>query len=144
MRDPDEMDDLDTYIAERDEREPGFATQHAAALSRREVAHQMAEARRSGEKSQTAVGALVGTSQAQIARLEKGDADCRISSLERYAAALGFEIHYKLVAVEKAEVVLGRGEEKSASKSSAQTKGKRRSAGSAPARDPRSSPGVAV
>lgn len=92
----DELDELDIYIAERDERRPGFAALHAGALSRREMAREMATVRESFKKTQTEIGALVGTSQAQIARLEKGDADSRISSMERYAAALGLEIEYVL------------------------------------------------
>jgi predicted transcriptional regulator len=57
----------------------------------------MADARLAADRTQTELGAAVGTSQAQIARIEKGDADCRISSVERYAAALGFELRYQLV-----------------------------------------------
>lgn len=57
----------------------------------------MADARLAAERTQTELGTAVGTSQAQIARIEKGDADCRISSVERYAAALGFEVRYQLV-----------------------------------------------
>jgi DNA-binding XRE family transcriptional regulator len=89
-------DDLDSYIDERS-REPGFRAQHAAALSRREMMRRMADARLAADRTQTELGAVVGTSQAQIARIEKGDADCRISSIERYAAALGFEVRYQLV-----------------------------------------------
>lgn len=94
---PDERDDLDVYIDERTAREPGFRAQHAAALSRREMMRRMADARLASDRTQTELGAAVGTSQAQIARIEKGDADCRISSVERYAAALGFEVRYQLV-----------------------------------------------
>ena len=39
--------------------------------------------------SQTEVAARMGTSQSAVARLESGDADVRLSTLERYAAALG-------------------------------------------------------
>ena len=39
--------------------------------------------------SQTQVAARMGTSQSAVARLESGDADVRLSTLERYAAALG-------------------------------------------------------
>jgi len=92
-------DDLDAYVDERTAREPGFRAQHAAALSRREMMRRMADARLAAERTQTELGAAVGTSQAQIARIEKGDADCRISSVERYAAALGFEVRYELVPV---------------------------------------------
>jgi DNA-binding XRE family transcriptional regulator len=90
-------DDLDAYIDERTAREPGFRARHAAALSRREMMRRMADARLAADRTQTELGAAVGTSQAQIARIEKGDADCRISSVERYAAALGFEVRYQLV-----------------------------------------------
>jgi DNA-binding XRE family transcriptional regulator len=93
----DAHDDLDTYIDERTAREPGFRAQHAAALSRREMMRRMADARLAADRTQTELGAAVGTTQAQIARIEKGDADCRISSVERYAAALGFEVRYQLV-----------------------------------------------
>ena len=90
-------DDLDAYVDERTAREPGFRARHAAALSRREMMRRMADARLAADRTQTELGAAVGTSQAQIARIEKGDADCRVSSVERYAAALGFEVRYQLV-----------------------------------------------
>lgn len=93
----DSRDDLDAYIDERTVRNPGFRAQHAAALSRREMMRRMADARLAADRTQTEIGAMVGTSQAQIARIEKADADCRISSVERYAAALGFEVRYHLV-----------------------------------------------
>jgi transcriptional regulator with XRE-family HTH domain len=39
--------------------------------------------------SQTEVAARMGTSQSAVARLESGDADVRLSTLDRYVAALG-------------------------------------------------------
>lgn len=39
--------------------------------------------------SQTQVAARMGTSQSAVARLEAGGVDVRLSTLERYAAALG-------------------------------------------------------
>ena len=38
----------------------------------------------------------MGTSQSAVARLESGIADVRASTLERYAAAVGSEITWKL------------------------------------------------
>jgi transcriptional regulator with XRE-family HTH domain len=46
--------------------------------------------------SQTEVAARMGTSQSAVARLESGAADVRASTLERYAAAIGGEINWKL------------------------------------------------
>ena len=46
--------------------------------------------------SQTEVAARMGTSQSAVARLESGDADVRFSTLERYAAAVGAELHLHL------------------------------------------------
>ena len=46
--------------------------------------------------SQTEIGARMRTSQSAVARLESGDADIRLSTLERYAAALGTRIDWRL------------------------------------------------
>ncbi len=46
--------------------------------------------------SQTQVAARMGTSQSAVARLEAGGADVRASTLERYAAAIGSEISWRL------------------------------------------------
>lgn len=94
---PSTPDDLEAYIADRDRRERGFRALHMAAPSRGEMTRHLIAIRTESNKTQTELGALVGTSQAQIARLEKADSDARISSLERYAAALGLELRYTLV-----------------------------------------------
>ena len=46
--------------------------------------------------SQTEVAARMGTSQSAVARLESGAVDVRASTLERYAAAVGGEISWRL------------------------------------------------
>lgn len=46
--------------------------------------------------SQTEVAARMGTSQSAVARLESGATDIRASTLERYAAAVGGEITWRL------------------------------------------------
>ena len=38
----------------------------------------------------------MGTSQSAVARLEAGAGDVRLSTLERYTAALGVELHWEL------------------------------------------------
>jgi transcriptional regulator with XRE-family HTH domain len=46
--------------------------------------------------SQTEVAARMGTSQSAVARLESGLSDVRLSTLERYAAALGLQLDWQL------------------------------------------------
>ena len=42
--------------------------------------------------SQTEVAARMGTSQSVVARLESGEIDARLSTLQRYAVAVGQEL----------------------------------------------------
>jgi transcriptional regulator with XRE-family HTH domain len=72
---------------------PGFAEM---AERRRAVTDELAERRQRLGLSQTQVAARMGTSQSAVARLESGDADVRLSTLERYAAALGHQLDISL------------------------------------------------
>jgi predicted transcriptional regulator len=66
------------------------------AVRRRELASTLAARRVELGLSQTEVAARMGTSQSAVARLEAGELDVRLSTLERYAAALGQRIDFKL------------------------------------------------
>jgi transcriptional regulator with XRE-family HTH domain len=46
--------------------------------------------------SQTEVAARMKTSQSAVARLEAGDSDVRVSTLQRYAAAVGRDLQWRL------------------------------------------------
>lgn len=46
--------------------------------------------------TQTDVAARMRTSQSAIARLETGDVDVRVSTLQRYAAAVGRDMQWRL------------------------------------------------
>jgi predicted XRE-type DNA-binding protein len=77
---------------------PGFreiALRRMAAERRRLVTDLTAE-RQAARLSQTEVAARMGTSQSAVARLESGEADARASTLERYAAAIGCQITWRL------------------------------------------------
>lgn len=56
---------------------------------------EMAERRVELGLSQTEVAARMGTSQSAVARLESGDGDVRLSTLARYAAAIGVELKWE-------------------------------------------------
>jgi hypothetical protein len=93
-------DDLERYIAERDARDPGFAAMVADVEARLAFGRQMAERRRAGGKTQTQVAALMRTSPAIVSRLESGH-DVRVSTLEKYVAALGLRLELNAVPPKK-------------------------------------------
>ncbi len=69
----------------------------AAARARRRLLQEQLTARRLAiGLSQTEVAARMRTSQSAVARLESGQGDLRLSTLERYAEALQQEIVWRL------------------------------------------------
>ena len=85
---------------------PGFremaqrrsADEQAARMAeeRGRLVRELAGRRQAAGLSQTEVAARMGTSQSAVARLESGTADVRASTLERYAAAVGGELTWRL------------------------------------------------
>ena len=67
-----------------------------AAWPKTRLVRELAEQRQAAGLSQTEIAARMGTSQSAVARLESGTADVRASTLERYAAAVGGQITWKL------------------------------------------------
>ncbi len=72
---------------------PGIA---AMAERRRNLAEELVTERVRVGLTQTEVAARMGTSQSAVARLEAGDIDIRLSTLERYASAIGMELRFDL------------------------------------------------
>jgi predicted transcriptional regulator len=68
---------------------------------RRGLFEELVRARRESELSQTEIAARMGTSQSAVARLESGDLDARLSTLERYAAALGRTVNWQVLPSEE-------------------------------------------
>ena len=66
------------------------------AQRRRGLIKELVRARRESELSQTEIAARMGTSQSAVARLEGGELDARLSTLERYAAALGRTVDWQV------------------------------------------------
>lgn len=71
---------------------PGFAEM----AERRRLAGELVARRQVLGLSQTEVAARMGTSQSAVARLESGAADVRLSTLQRYVAALGDRLGFDL------------------------------------------------
>lgn len=72
---------------------PGF---RELAERRRSVIADLVATRQELGLSQTVVAARMGTSQSVVARLEAGTRDVRLSTLQRYAAAVGQRLDVQL------------------------------------------------
>jgi Helix-turn-helix len=77
---------------------PGFREMalRRMAHERRRLMTDLVAERQAARLSQTEVAARMGTSQSAVARLESGAADARASTLERYAAAVGRQITWRM------------------------------------------------
>ena len=77
---------------------PGFReiALRRMAEQRTSLVRDLVAQRQAAGLSQTEVAARMGTSQSAVARLESGTTDVRTSTLERYAAAVGGQITWKL------------------------------------------------
>lgn len=89
-------DFLDEILAERTERNPDFAGMVDAALDRRRLLHALAAEREDLGLTQVAVAQRMGTSQSAVARIEAGEVDARLSTVERYAQALGRRVEWRI------------------------------------------------
>ena len=77
---------------------PGFREMalRRMAAQRAGLVRDLVAQRQAAGLSQTEVAARMGTSQSAVARLESGVTDVRATTLERYAAAIGGEITWRL------------------------------------------------
>jgi predicted XRE-type DNA-binding protein len=77
---------------------PGFREMALRRMAgeRRRLVTELTAQRQAAGLSQTQVAARMGTSQSAVARFEAAEADVRASTLERYAAAIGSQISWRL------------------------------------------------
>jgi len=92
MKSEDERDDLEALIAEFSAADPTFPVALAAAEERLELMRRLRAARKAAGLSRTAVAARMGTSESAVARMEGGALDARISTVARFAAAVGVRL----------------------------------------------------
>src|SRR3989442_9224412 len=100
-------DDLDRLIDELAADDPSIRSRIDAALERRELARQLSERRRTAGLTQFQLAERMGTSQGQVTRLESG-ADTRLSTVARYAAAVGMKLEWTLAPLAKSPGRTGR------------------------------------
>ena len=75
---------------------PGFREMARTERRRRELLADLVARRRAAGLSQAEVADRMGTSQPAVARVEAGAGDVRLSTLERYAAAVGTRLELRL------------------------------------------------
>ena len=84
-----DRDDVEDLIAEFTAQDPEFPAALAAAEERRALMKRLQAARKAARLSRAAVAARMGTSESAVARMEGGALDARISTVARFAAAVG-------------------------------------------------------
>jgi transcriptional regulator with XRE-family HTH domain len=101
-------DFLDEMVAERTAGNPGFPKLLEQAQARRELLATLAEQRGALDLSQTTVAAAMGTSQSFVAKLENTAVDTKLSTVEKFASAVGLKVQFRLVPEDSEEpLVIG-------------------------------------
>ena len=80
---------------------PGF---REMSERRRALSDELVVRRRALGLSQTQVAARMGTSQSAVARIETGSSDVLMSTVDRYATALGRRLEWSLEAPEPGDL----------------------------------------
>ena len=83
---------LDEYAA----CDPTFPQLYESAVRERALLRLLAEKRKAAGISQRELARRMGTSQPAIARLERGEADPKLSTLARFAAAIGQQVDWRI------------------------------------------------
>jgi ribosome-binding protein aMBF1 (putative translation factor) len=89
-------DFLDEIIEEGTKSNPKFPEMMDAAYRRRVLLRELATKRESAGITQKDVAAAMKTSQSAVARMERGEIDAKLSTVERYAAVLGHTVEWRL------------------------------------------------
>ena len=90
------MDDLDTYIQKRKQRDPEFAEGYDSGYQEFLVGVLLREARESAGVTQEELATAIQTKKSVISRMENQASDARISTLRKVAQALGKELVIEL------------------------------------------------
>lgn len=90
------MDDLDRYIARRDARDPGYAARFERESAAFRAGLRLQLAREDAGMTQQQVAERMGTRKSAISRMENHAGDMRLSTLQRYAEAVGCRLVLEL------------------------------------------------
>jgi HTH-type transcriptional regulator/antitoxin HipB len=90
------MSDVERYIEKRKVRSPKFAKNFEAGYEAFEFSVMLREARERAGVTQEAIAKKLRTKKSAISRIENHAEDIRLSTLEKYAKALGMRIKVQL------------------------------------------------
>jgi DNA-binding XRE family transcriptional regulator len=92
-----EADALDEMIAEATAHNPEFPALMEEARCRSDLIDALVALRREARLTQRGLALRMATSQAAVARMEAGDVDPRLSTIQRYAASMGKRVVWQIV-----------------------------------------------
>ena len=90
------MDDLDAFIEERKARDPEFARGFELGYQKFKLGVLLRQAREDAGLTQEQVAKLLHTQKSVISRMENHAEDIRLSTLDRFATAVGKTLHIAL------------------------------------------------
>jgi len=90
------MSDLRKYIEKRKARDPEFARGFESGYQDFKVGVMLKQARERAGLTQEELAVKLGTKKSAISRIENHAADIKLSTLGRFAEALGKQVHLKV------------------------------------------------
>lgn len=91
------MSDLQKYIAERKESDASFADGFEEGYETFKFGVLLKEARKQSGLTQSELAELMQTKKSAISRIENHSEDMKLSTLEKFASALGKKLEIRLV-----------------------------------------------
>ncbi|WP_422132875.1 helix-turn-helix domain-containing protein [Endozoicomonas sp. ALD040] len=91
------MSDLDQYIQDRKARDPEFSDGYDEDYESFKFGVLLKEARKEAGLTQLQLAQKLQTHKSAISRIENNSEDVKLSTLERFAAALGKKLEIRLV-----------------------------------------------
>jgi transcriptional regulator with XRE-family HTH domain len=102
-----ERDDLQVSVAKWSKEDPDFSLLVKAFQQNEHLLDELVRCRESQHLTQREVAVRMGTSQSAVDRVESGDVDPRLSTVQRLAVALGGIVEMRIVRTAESANVVG-------------------------------------
>ena len=91
------MDDLEKYISKRKKRSPEFAKDFESGYNDFKIGVMLKQAREKAGITQEDLAKILHTKKSAISRIENQSKDIRLSTLEKFAEAVGRQIKVEII-----------------------------------------------